>query len=333
MSYELFRNDVFNKVNLSIPETYMKFFMEIMDSAAQAYEFTKKCMDLSVCHRIPNAVRDYISAKATENLSKGTLRNYFNMLKNFFAVVGKPVNEITTNDIRVYLFNYKERRKISDRTLEQMRVDLNSFFCWCVNEDIIIKNPVRNVSAIRFHETERNVLTPSELEQIRFACKDIREKAIVDTLYSTGCRVTELCAIQLGDIDWENRSIKIHHGKGDKERTVYLNAESAISLRAYLNTRKDFSPYVFTDRRETVKHQLDKKTIEVTINNIVKRSGITKKVTPHCFRHTLATTLLRNGCPIEHVQKMLGHSKISTTMIYARINDEEVKRNHDRYSI
>jgi len=333
MSYELFRNDVLSQINDSIPKHYLEKLINIMDNASQQYSFEKKEVSITIYKDIPEYVKMYIAAKATENLTKGTLSNYYNLLKNFFRTVCKPISDISSNDIRLYLFNYKQKRNVCDRTLEQMRIYLNCFFDWCLNEEFISKNPVSRVSTIHFHERQREVISASELERMRFSCNTLREKALIDVLYSTGCRVSELCQLRVDDIDWETRSVHIIHGKGDKERTTYLNAESAISLHAYLNSRTDISPYVFVGIGSRANGRLNKRTIEETVKAIAERAGIAKNITPHNIRHTFATTLIRNGCPVEHVQRMLGHAKLSTTMIYARINDEDVRRNHEKYAI
>lgn len=333
MSYELFRNDVLSQINSTIPKCYLDELMNIMDKASEQYTFDRKEVAITVYNNVPEYVKMYIAAKATENLKKHTLENYYNLLKNFFITVCKPITEITANDIRLYLFSYKQKKGICDRTVEQLRIYLNGFFDWCLNEEVISKNPVSKVQTIHFHEKQREVVTASELERMRFACKTLREKAIIDVLYSTGCRVSEMCQLRIDDIDWETRSVHILHGKGDKERTTYLNAEAMISLQAYLNSRTDMSPYVFVGIARKTNGMLKKCTIEQEVKNVAKRAGITKHITPHNLRHTFATTLLRNGCPVEHVQKMLGHAKISTTMIYARINDEDVRRNHEKYAI
>ena len=335
MSYELFRTDVLTQLSCVLQPNLLEKVMNVLDQSAQQYDFKRKEVALTTYQVVPEPVQMYLAAKATENLSKGTLRNYLYLLNDFFHTLCKPIAEITTNDVRLYLFNYKQKHNISERTLEQKRIYLNCFFEWCINnlEETITKNPVSKISTIHFHEKQREAATQSELERMRFACKTYREKAIIDVLYSTGCRVSELCQLKTEDINWNNRSVHILHGKNDKERITYLNAEAMISLQAYLNSRKDISPYVFVASKGFQKGRMGKRAIEVEVKNIVERAGITKNITPHTLRHTFATTLLRNGCPVEHIQKMLGHAKLSTTMIYAKVDDEDVRRNHEKYAI
>ena len=335
MSYELFRTDVLTQLTDLLQPSAITQVLNVLDQASQQYEFKRKEVALTVYTAVPEPVKMYLAAKATENLSKGTLRNYLYLLKDFFTTVAKPIEQITTNDVRLYLYNYKNRKNVQERTLEQKRIYLKCFFNWCIDnlDDKVTKNPVNKISTIRYHEKKREPATPAELERMRFACETLREKALIDVLYSTGCRVSELCQLRTDDICWDTRTVRILHGKNDKERVTYLNAEAMISLQAYLNSRKDISPYVFVPIKRVANEKLGKRAVEVWIKKIAERAGITKNITPHTLRHTLATTLLRNGCPVEHIQRMLGHAKLSTTMIYAKIDDDDVRRNHERYAI
>ena len=329
-SYETFRTDLITELSGSIPDDVAKEVIFLVDKIANNYDFDRKVTALTVVDEVPEAVRMYLAAKATENLTKGTLLNYFLALTLFFKTLRKPVSQIETNDVRLYLYNYKATRKVTDRTLDHIRIQLNSFFEWCKDEDLVTKNPVTKIQSIKYSKTERHKLSSLELEHLRFACRTLREKAVIDFLYSTGCRVSELCAMNLEDVDWNARSAKVLHGKGDKQRTVYLNAECIISLQAYLSTRSDDCPALIVNDRSTEKHRIQKKSIENMVKSISERSGLPFRVKPHELRHTFATMAIRNGMPVEQVQRILGHSKLETTMIYAAVDDSDVKRNHQR---
>ena len=173
-----------------------------------------------------------------------------------------------------------------------------------------------------------------ELETMRENCRDRREKCVVDLLYSTGLRVSELCDLKFEDIDLHEKSVKVMHGKGNKYRMTYMNAEAVVSLNLYLATRNDDCPYVIVNKHGQVKHGLRKRAIEVMIKNIGERANLDmKKAHPHIFRHTFATTLIQNGAPVQHVQKLLGHAKLETTMIYAKDNQDDIKRTHERCAV
>lgn len=334
MLYEAFRADMYGVLSPIVSQEELYNILEAIDSVAVKYSFSKKAVELSVVNGDPDILVEYIASKATENLKKQTLYNYYLYLKNMFLTIGKDYDKIEATDIRLYLTWYKNQHGISDRTKEQVRVYINSFYKWCMDEGKINRNPCVKINPIKYHKNQRYIIKQDELELIRFNCQTLREKAIVDILFASGLRVTELCDLKIEDINWTFKSIHVKHGKGDKERTTFFNSEALISLKAYLNSRTDDCPYVIVNERGKEKHRIGKKAIELEIHQVSDRAGLsTKKINPHNFRHTLATYLIGKGCPVEYVQMILGHSKISTTMIYARISEEEVRRNYERYSI
>ena len=278
-----------------------------------------------------SVLNSFIAAKAIEKKSDGTLSLYKLILTNFFDTVQKNYKEITTNDIRVYLYNYQQERNVKNVTLDTMRRIINSFYDWCLEEDLLTHNPVKNIKPIKSDSIIHKPLEQLDLEYMRQACKNPREKAIIDFLYSTGCRVSELCNAKLEDLDWDTKSILIEHGKGMKSRWVYLNAEAEVSLRYYLKTRKIKSSYIFAPCRKCPSEKTNARSIQNLVKQIAQRAGLKIKVTPHTFRRTTATQALRNGMPIEQVQRLLGHSQINTTLIYAQIDDTDVRKSHEKY--
>lgn len=334
MSYELFRNDVLMNMDNMLPDEYMIPAINAVDHAAVGYDVKRKPVSLIVVNGTPEALKMYIATRAVQKLTKATIANYFYTLRRFFLFVAKDIDKITANDIRCFLFDYQMQTGISDRTLDGKIGCINTFFDWCVKNGILVSNPCINVDRIKYYATPRQPLTQIELETVRECCKDRREKCIVDMLYSTGIRVSELCALKLEDIDIHERSVKIMHGKGNKYRMTYMNAEAVVSLNLYLNTRTDNCPYVIVNKRGEVKHGLQKKSIETIIKNLGERANIDlKKAKPHNFRHTFATVMIRNGAPVQHVQKLLGHAKLETTMIYAKDNQDDIKRTHERCAV
>ena len=329
VSYECFRLDFADRLaNLGIPQ--MPEILAALDAAASAYDVTRKTTDIIPADGIPPAVRMYIASKYVEHLSPGTLKLYNLRLNQFFEVVRKSLEQITANDVRVFLYKFKETRNIKDSTLEGVRLCLNSFFEWCTQEDILIKNPVRRIPAIRVDVPERLPMTALELETVRGSCKTLREKAMVDFLYSSACRVSEFCALNLSDINWQDHTIHIVRGKGGKGRTTYLNPESEISLRAYLDSRKDDSPALFVGCRAP-HNRLAVKAVQNEVQKIVRRANISAHVTPHIFRHTAASLALQRGMPLEQVQRFLGHSRIQTTLRYAKTLSQDVQLSHNHF--
>ena len=309
--------------------------METLDIVAQSFTIQKKETALSAVQGgMPEALVLFLAAKAVEEKSKRTLKLYKSVLSAFFLAMNKPITAISTNDIRVYLFQCRNNKHHATVTVSNTRRILNGFFEWCVLEQLVPLNPVKRITAIKVDKSPRHAMKRIELEYLRNACADLRDKALVDFLYSTGARVTELCNARIDQIDWEKKTLLIEHGKGNVSRFTYLNPECEVSLKAYLASRSDDSPYIFARTRGKSVLPLNAKSVQNAVDRIVTRSGKTfsVKITPHVFRHTIATVLLRNGMPVEQVQRFLGHSNINTTMVYAEVSDDDVRRSHFMYA-
>lgn len=328
-NYELFRAELASRLASCVPEDLLLRVLAAVDDVSAGYDISRQTTDIIPADGIPEAVRLYIASKAVEQLSKLTLVEYKRVLVKFFQTVRKPVQEVSANDIRVYLFRYEESRGIQKETVEHLRIVLNSFFEWLALEEIIPKNPAKRISPIHTNPKEQPRMTTLELEKMRCACQDLREKALVDFLYSTGARVSEVRAGLITDVDIASGVYLIRHGKGDKERKTYLNAEALLSLQAYLSTRKDDSPYLFVSVRGH--HSMTSKAIQDIISKIRSRTDITKRITPHAFRRTTATIGTANGMSVQEMQKLLGHANINTTMRYVAVADESVKTDHSKY--
>ena len=171
-----------------------------------------------------------------------------------------------------------------------------------------------------------------DLEKIRLSCETKRERAIVEMLYSTGCRVSELEHLNISDVNFETKEVVLF-GKGNKHRTSYLNAKAEVALKDYLEDRKDVNQALFVYDRKPYE-RLKKSGIELIIRKIMQRTdGLTTHVTPHVFRHTTATMAIDRGMNVVDVSRLLGHSRIETTMEYITDNSESVKNNHKTYII
>lgn len=302
---------------------------------AVKYNIETKVTDIIVTDpkEVSPLLKLFIATKGVEGKSKGTLKSYALAINHMLHGIGKQVEDITTNDLRVYLHTYKQSRNVTNSTLETMRHVFTSFFTWLVAEEYIQKNPAIRLGAFKFEASKRHAMDLMELEYVREACKTPREKALIDFLFSTGCRVSEACNVKLEDVDLTNKTVYVRNGKGGKSRMTYLNPEAVVSIKTYLKTRRLKSDYLFGHERDVKKDHLSNRAMESIINAVADRckDKIQTHITPHVFRHTAATLALRNGMPVEQVKSFLGHSKIDTTLIYAKINDEDVQRSHERY--
>lgn len=270
----------------------------------------------------------FIAAKKIEGCSDNTLKYYTNTLSSICNAFDKNVRELNTNDLRLYLSNYQNSRNTSKVTLDNIRRIMSSFFAWLEDEDYITKSPVRRIRKVKATKTVRETLSDEHLERLRDQCVHPRDLAIVDLLIATGVRVGELVRINQSDIDFLERECVVL-GKGDKERKVYFDAKTKIHLQQYLETRTDDNPALFVSYR-TPYNRLSIAGVERFLRNLGIRSDV-QHVHPHKFRRTMATMAIEKGMPIEQVQKLLGHTKIDTTLHYALVNQTNVKISYKRY--
>lgn len=331
--YEQFRNDfAMMLVNMNLGNT--SEILKALDNASVRYEVKLKEMNLAVItDELPELAKLYLVCKKMGGLSDGTMANYKIFLELFFKTVRKHPQNITTNDIRLFLYQYQSVRNVSSRTLDKYREYITRFFTWASDEGYIQNNPAKNVSAIKFEQKQREALTQIELEYLRQACKTLKEKAVLEFLYSTGCRVSELTAVKKSDINWHEKSVHLF-GKGKKHRTSFINAKAEVAVLDYLKSRDDDSEYLFVSSRKPY-GQMHKDGIEKIVRSISSRTEnlVGKHITPHVLRHTTATTALQSGMPISDISKLLGHESIDTTMIYAKSSLEDVRAGHKKYII
>ena len=281
---------------------------------------------------LPLEVEDYLACKTMQGLAPGTIENYRLILTLFFQSVNKQPSEVITNDIRRFLYNYQEKKKVSRVTLDKYREYISRFFSWAHKDGLLISNPTATLAPIKHEQKQRQYLTQIDLEYLRLACKTPRDLAILEFLYSTGARVSELTIVKKSDIDWYDKSVSLF-GKGMKQRTSFLNAKAEVAIKRYLESRTDDNEYLFVSIKKPYK-QLTKDAIERIIRVIANNTPqVRKKVTPHIFRHTMATTALQSGMPIADISKLLGHESIDTTMIYAKSSLEDVKTGHRKHIV
>lgn len=243
--------------------------------------------------------------------------------------IEKAIKNITTEDLRIYLSNYKEENDSGLITIDNMRRIFSSFFAWLEDENYIVKSPARRIHKVKTAKVVKNTFSDENIEQMRDLCKnDVRNLVLVELLLVTGMRVGELINLNRSDINFEERSC-IVLGKGNKQREVYFDAKTKIHLQEYLKSREDNEIALFVSKNKP--HQrLSISGIELIIRNIGKNLNI-DKAHPHKFRRTLATMAIDKGMPIEQVQKLLGHVNIETTMSYAMVNQNNVKISHRKY--
>jgi integrase/recombinase XerD len=186
---------------------------------------------------------------------------------------------------------------------------------------------------VRFNKPKRQrksptYLTEGEASRLIEACRDIKERAIISTLLYSGLRVSELCALDRTDIDFDDKVIHVRKGKGNTDEYVTVDSEALETVRTLLIEREDAKPFLFANRRG---QRYTRKGIALIVRACAQRAGISKHVTPHVLRHTLATNLLKNGCSLPFIQQQLRHKQIETTMVYLHSDKEMLKSAYERH--
>lgn len=275
-----------------------------------------------------NIIREFLMAKKLEGCTFETLDGYRVTITYFLKSINKDITKITTQDVRNFMMDYQTTRDCKNITMDTMRRIYSSFFNWLEDENKIIKSPVRKIHHIKYEKIVKKPFTEEEIERLRDACPSIRELAIIDFLNSSGVRVSEFCRLDIDDIDFRVNEAVVF-GKGMKERIVYFDAKTKLHLRDYLRTRNDCEDALFISQNKPYK-RLTRGGVEFILKTIGEIAEV-ENCHPHRFRRTLATRLIDRGVPIEQVQQLLGHTKIDTTLIYAQVNQNNVKLSHAKF--
>ena len=270
----------------------------------------------------------FIAAKRIEGCSDKTLKYYRKTIDTMMLSLKKNVMHIRTEDLRLYLTEYQNKKHSGRVTIDNIRRILSSFFSWLEDEDYIVKSPVRRIHKVKAASCIKETYTDEELERMRDNCEELRDLAIIDMLASTGMRIGEMVRLNRKDINFGERECVVF-GKGDKERIVYFDARTKLHLLEYLENRKDSNNALFVTLRFPYE-RITINGIEYRLRELGKRLNIVK-VHPHKFRRTLATMAIDKGMPIEQLQRLLGHQRIDTTLQYAMVKQSNVKLAHKKY--
>ena len=312
---------------------------------------------------LPDHVLPFLDyCEVEKGLANNTQKNYRQYLKLFIDWLKKNgdekllPHELTAKhiwDYRLYLArSYKtpSGEHLGKKSQNYYLIALRSFLKYLMKRDIeslspdkieLAKTPERSLDLITRAELERLMKAPEQLEDDATETgkiKALRDKAILELLFSTGLRVSELCALPR-DIDLSIDELSVR-GKGEKVRVVFISTDAKTAVKKYLAARKDMDDALFVNygragkggeksKRPTT--QLTPRSVERIIKHYGIKAGVTKKITPHVIRHSFATDLLQNGADLRSVQMMLGHANIATTQIYTHITDKQLKEVHKKF--
>lgn len=291
------------------------------------YEVIERCTEVAIRDDSAEGIlKKFLATKRVEGIADSTLQRYKEINWALINYLGKPLEEITTYDLRFYLSMRRQIGKVSNRSLDGMRRCYSSFFSWLAAEGLISHNPCAALAQIKCRKMVKKPYSATEMEKMRKACDNVRNLALVDFLYATGCRVSEVVRLDISDVDFEKMEC-IVLGKGNKERKVYLTEVAAMHLQEYLNSREDSCEALFVGRGK----RLGKNGIETIIKGLGKMAGV-ENAHPHRYRRTLATNLLDRGMNIQDVAAILGHADLKTTQIYCYISQANVKTAYRKYA-
>lgn len=262
----------------------------------------------------------------------GSIKCYAYELKAFISFIDKSVETITYQDINRYLIYGKIRRKWKDRTYNMKLIIIRTFFSFLYEEDYIKDNPGKKLHEAKVEHKIGATINAYQREEIKCSCKNEREQAICEFLYSTGARISEVCALNVSDIDFQNQSA-IVYGKGRREREIYFNAPAKLHLEKYLESRNDNNAALFVSGRKPF-NRISSSAVRAILKQIKSRNKDIEniKLTPHVFRRTVGTDMINKGAPLEIVAEKLGHTKLDTTrQCYASISRITVHNAHNKY--
>lgn len=270
---------------------------------------------------------NYLSIE--KNYSQHTSTNYQRDLGEFSEFLNsrncRDIKNIDYFLLRKFLGVLSERR-LNKRTLSRKISTLKSFFKFIVREGIVKNNPAASLIYPRLDKPLPKFLTEKEVRKVLELPKGedisvLRDRAILEFLYSTGCRVSEMTSLKKEEVDLIGGVVKVK-GKGRKERLLPLGEPAVLRIKEYLDARVDTSKALFLNRRRKA---LGDRGVRLIISKYIKKAALNLQVSPHTFRHSFATHLLNRGADLRSVQELLGHSTIATTQIYTHLTIDSLK--------
>lgn len=258
--------------------------------------------------------------------SSETVRSYKMALQQFFAFCEKDYDQVKAADIRAWLASMEEK-DIKPRTIQLKLSAIKSFYRYCMEENKLLKNPTLNVKTPKKSDSLPYYLNKRQVALLQELTKEhLRDRAIVETLYATGVRISELLQIKIEDVKWDSHQIWIRKGKGNKERFVLFSHDCAVRLKAYLDQRDYESNYLFSKSNG---RPFSRCLVEMLFRDYSEVLGF--KVTPHTMRHTFAAHLIEKGMDFNYIQELLGHVNVNSTRIYTRLSNHARKKQYDQF--
>lgn len=324
---EMLLQEIEQNLVRNVGQEIIKDIMSIVTLTLSNYEVTERCTDLVPAEdENQKLIKRYCACLAIDGKSEKTIAQYKRSLIRMNQIVYKPFIEYGVYDIRYYLALEKQKG-LSNISLENTRSYISAFFKWMLREGFVDKNIMDNISSIKSPVEVKEPFSDIEIDTLRSGCRNLKERALIEILLSTGIRANELSMMDINDIDFSTMIVHVRHGKGSKERITYMSNICRKHLAAYLNNRKDNNVSLFTNYRH---ERLNTGGIRSILGTISKRACV-QNVHLHRFRRTFATGLSARGMDVQEIQKLLGHTNLNTTMKYVKINDAQIQASYKKY--
>ena len=279
-------------------------------------------------------INEYLNAEY--NTSKNTRESYATDLY-LLAKYYQPKNIINLNKEEIQ--EYLRKQNKSSKTKARYLTSIHNFYKYLLEHDFLTKNPCEGIKMPKLEKKLPEYLTVEEVDQLlnieASSAYDLRNKAMLEVLYATGMRVSELCNLTMSNLFLEDGLVKVF-GKGSKERIVPINDVAIQALNEYLRFGRNellgtkTCEYVFISSRHT---KITRQAFFKYIKKLCEEKGIQKNISPHILRHSFATHLLNNGADLRVVQELLGHSDIATTQIYTHLSNEKLEAEYEKHPL
>ena len=281
--------------------------------------------------------------RVEKGLAKNTVDSYGRDLKRFgrFLVANQTeIEQVSAREVREFALSL-DRRQLQSRTIARHLVSLRQFFAHLLRENVISMNPTENLESPRTWKVLPKFLSVEEVQSLlempmMSTALGLRDRAILEMLYGTGLRVSELISVRMADVNLEEGTVRAL-GKGNKQRLVPVGQQAVEAVEKYLSDSRPcmmksrLAPWLFVSRRAT---RLTRQSIWLMLGRYGRLAGIRKDVTPHLLRHSFATHMLARGADLRSLQMMLGHADIATTQVYTHVVNaqlqETFRRHHPR---
>lgn len=323
IAYNQILKSLRDKFGTTMPAAQMEETLNIIGDILSEYEI-QPCAHEDVGEDC--LVEAYLDALRVEGRSEKTIERYRYMIGRLLKATMTTSRNITTYHIRKYLSDEKARG-IADSTLKGTREVYSAYFGWLFRDGLIQKNVMGNIGPVKCQQRVKEIFSETDIEKLKNGCRTLRDKAIICFLKSTGCRISEVTQLNRSDVDLVNLECVVL-GKGNKQRTVYMDPVTGMVLLDYLQQRTDDDPALFLGARH---ERLKPNGIRIMLKKLGKATGV-EHVHPHKFRRTEITELVNRGMPIEQVKTIAGHENIDTTMGYVKIDHIGVKNAYRKYA-